>query len=689
MARRRLDSWKEIAAYLARDVTTVRRWEKREGLPIHRHLHDKLGSVYAYSDEIDEWSERRRAVTFPIDTNGDQSPRKLEPEPPQADADAPALLSSAPVRPRWPTRTMAMLVFALVVVLAMLPRGNFERTTEGRPVEVAITPPEGVTVTSLALGPKGDQVAFSGFRSGEAPRLWIRKLDSISSMELSATDGAAFPFWSPDGNHVGFFAQARLKTISLSTREVRELAAAPDGRGGTWNDQDVILFAPSHDGPILRISASGGPAIPVTTVEGRPPFAHAWPEFLPGGRRFLYLDMTHHGKHGIHVGDVDTGPIKRVVEAYSSGGFTADGYLLFVRDHLLAQRFDIETLELIGEPIVVADSVLAHYGWNHKADFSTSRTGVLAVRHGVDGDNRLAWVERSGRELGSLAEALAYSNPVISPDGNRAVATVYTTRSGYPANLWQIDLATLHASRLTISERMDLAPLWSADAERLMFVSNRSGRLDLYERAAVTAGEDTRLKCSLPPTPSIAVSESWTRDGRYLTYSAIHPRTKEDVWLIALEENAEHRPLLRGDANESQSQVSPDGRFIAYASDESGRFEVYVQSFPELGRKWQVSTTGGADPRWRGDGRELFYLGLDRKMMAVDVMPGPAAQSGTPRALFSTGIKYLWQDTRNHYDVTPDGQRFLILAPRAEPQAGSFTLIFNWTTALTVRTSSN
>jgi hypothetical protein len=675
MARTRLDSWKEIAAYLKRDVTTVRRWEKREGLPVHRHLHDKLGSVYAFTDEIDAWSDRRRASAESL------------PSPGETIAGNGNDITHLAWR-RWPLLAIPLLlaVGAAIMVLSFKSRA---RTTEATsPFDVAIVPPGGATVTSMALAPGGDQVAISGFRSAESPRLWIRRLDSIASTELAGTEGASFPFWSPGGDHLGFFAEGKLKTISLSTREVRELADAEDARGGTWNENGVILFAPAGDGAIYRIPESGGQAARVTTVHGRPTFAHAWPEFLPGGRRFLYLDMSRHGRHGIFVGDIDTGAIKRLVEVYSSAGFSTDGYLLFARDHLFAQRFDPESLELTGEPVMVADQVLTHYVWNHKADFSIARNGRLAVRRGMDAQNRMVWVDRRGREIGSLTDAFGYSNPAISPDGTRAAVTVYPTTRPDLANLWLFNLPTLEASRLTLSAAVDLAPVWSADGERLMFLSDRSGRMELFERPALAAGEDTRAPHTWPAAPGIPVPESWSPDGRYLTYSATHAKTKDDVWLLELHGERKRKPLLQSDANETQSQVSPDGRFIAYASDESGRFEVHVQTFPKPGQQWQVSAKGGADPRWRGDGRELFYVSSDRKLMAVEVVPGSPPRYGVPRELFPTGIKYLWQDTRNHYDVSPDGRHFLLLVPRADPQSGSYTLIVNWNAPLSASSAS-
>ena len=693
MPRHRLDAWKEIAAYLKRDVTTVRRWEKREGLPVHRHLHDKLGSVYAFTDEIDEWSARRAAT--PVDNDSD---RNASTESNGASAASSAFGGAdATLSPRRWSVFVPLLVIAVVVAIVTVPRSNRANTSAGEPShfgspqDFAISPPEGVTVTSLALAPAGDQVVFSGFRTGEPPRLWIRRLDSISATELAGTEGAMFPFWSPDSGRVGFFAQEKLRTIALSTREIRELASTPHPRGGSWSEHDVILFAPDDDGPICRVSAVGGEVTTVTAVEEMSE-GHGWPDFLPGGQRFLYFDQRMRG-HGIYVGDLKAGPVKRLVEVYSSGTYTSDGYLLFAREHLMAQRFDVERLELIGEPVIVAERVLSHYGWHHKVDVSTSKNGLLALRRGDDGLTRLTLVDRSGHELASLANATEYSNPAISPDGTKAAITVYESLANRPANLFLLDLATLQSTRVTFGPHLDLAPVWSPEGDRLFFLSNRRGPMQLYERFIPGGGDAALLPVPMKEALGKAmlpwmIPESWAADHSYLTYSIQHVDTKSDVWMLDLRNGLAPRPLLDGGANEAQSQISPDGHYIAYTSDESGRFEVYVQTFPERGQKWQVSSAGGADPRWRGDGRELFYVAADRRMMAVDVQTGPPRRYGTPRALFLTQLKYLWQDTRNHYDVTPDGQRFLVLAMRPDPRSAAYTMIFNWKGALTARTSS-
>jgi Tol biopolymer transport system component len=666
MPRRRLDAWKEIAAYLKRDVTTVRRWEKREGLPVHRHLHDKLGSVYAYTDEIDEWSVRRAST--PAGENGGGEPAAPAPSP-----------------RRWRIVASAGVLAAAVLVMVMLPRPTHVSSPPGPPMDFAISPPVRVIVASLALAPAGDHVVFSGYRAGEPSRLWIRRLDSISVIELAGTDGASLPFWSPDGGRVGFFAQEKLKTIALGTREIRELASAPHPRGGSWSEHDVILFAPDDDGPICRVGAPGGAVTAVTAVEELSE-GHAWPDFLPGGQRFLYFDQRVRG-HGIYVGDLDAGPIRRLVEVYSSGMYTPEGYLLYARDHLLAQRFDPGTLELIGEPVIVADRVLSHYGWHHKMDVSTSRTGLLAVRRGDDGLTRLTWVNRAGRELGSVADAVEYSNPTISPDGTQAAITAYESPSHRQGNLFLLDLTTLQSTRVTFGPHMDVAPVWSPDGDRLFFLSNRRGPMELYERSLTGGAESTLLPVPRKEALGRAtlpwmIPESWASDHTYLTYSVGQVETKSDVWMLDLRNGLSPRPLLNGSANEAHSQISPDGRYIAYASDESGRFEIYVQSFPVLGQKWQVSSAGGADPRWKRDGRELYYVAADRRMMAVQIDPGPSRRYGAPRPLFQTDLKYLWQDTRNHYDVTPDGQRFLILAPRVDPRSAAYTMILNWSGAL-------
>lgn len=671
---RRLESWKEIAAYLGRDVTTVRRWEKREGLPVHRHRHDRLGSVFAYTNEVDSWC-RQRSEPAPSggadDANDSEAaesvslPERAEPSP-----------------PRW--RYIRRAAVATLIVAALGAAGatllnHRNEAGAGRTVRIALVPPEGARVFSVALSPEGDQVAFSASVDGGPVRLSLRRLDSVIARELSGTDEASFPFWSPDGQHLGFFAGGRLKTIALSTGDVRDLCAAPAGRGGAWNVRGTILFSPGHDQPLFAVAAAGGPTRQVTSLDGFHVGGHAWPDFLPDGRHFLYSDVSiSRERHGIYVGDLETGSAKKLVSVYSSASYSGDGYLIHAEiDRLVARRFDLETLEVSGPPIPVADRVLLQYELGHKSEFSASRSGLLAVRSTPVDLRRLDWVDRDGRVLGTLGEPAQYANPTLSPDGRSVLATITEPPDTGDANLWLFDTASGTRRRLTSGSRLDFAPVWAPQADRIVFASARDKRFGVYGRD-MSAGAIEEIPVPPGVRRLMSVPESWSSDGRYLTYSTIESATRSDVWLMETGARKPPIPLLRGNHNEGQSQISPDGRLLAFASDESGRFEVYVQTFPDGRETWRVSSGGANDPRWRGDGRELFFIAASGRMMAVDVGRGPAAAFGAPRPLFQTRIEVLWNDMRNHYDVAPDGRRFLVLVPHEDLRAVPFAIVFPW-----------
>ena len=669
--RRRLDAWKEIAAYLKRDVTTVRRWERREGLPVHRHLHGKLGSIFAYSDEIDEWSQRRSMPLGPSD--------QLESGATSEEIAArqrPGSWLAEPFRHRfWKVGLAAVTATAVLAVASRVVWTPQARPRLDGPVRVAIVTPEVSRVNSLSVSPDGNHVAFTAPDRAGSDQLWVRRIDSDASQPLPGTSGATFPFWSPDGQAIGFFAGGRLKRVALSTREVRDLADAPDGRGGTWNDRDTIVFAPASGGPLFRVAASGGPVVAVTSIRSSPVEGHGWPEFLPDGQHFLYTDYSGDPhRYGIYAGDLETGKAKRLLPVYSSAAYSSDGFLLYARDALVAQPFDLDRLEPIGDAVPVATRAMQHYGLGHKVDFSVSRSGLLMVRTATDEQKRLVWFDRTGRPIGEVGEAALYSNPALSPDGSALVVTVGQNDSG-PANLWLFDLATGASSRLTFATGLDVAPVWAPTADRIMFASTRSRKLELFQYDLTRGGPETKVLAA----PMMQIPETWTGDGRHLTFSTMRPNTKSDVWTWQLDDRPPV-PVLQGPFNEGQSQVSPDGRFIAYTSDESGRFEVYIQSFPVPEEKWQISAGGGFDPRWRRDGRELFYVGADRKLMAVNIRARTRIQHGPAKPLFDTGLVDLWQDTRNHYEVAPDGRRFLVMVPRVDPRSVPFTMLVNWQT---------
>jgi Tol biopolymer transport system component len=644
--RRRLDSWKAIAQYLSRDVTTVRRWEKHEGLPVHRHLHAKLGSVHAFTDEIDEWWLKRTS-------------------PARDDLSA---VGGARQFPTLPASSLVSLAVILVLTAGPGSRATGARAGLGETAaRFALTPPPGVLVESLVIAPDGHRAAFSA-RGPDGTMLWIREFDSPVSTPLPGTQGVSYPFWSADGHQVGFFADARLKRISISTREIHDLAPAPVGLGGTWNAQGEIVFAPDRGAPLMRMSIATGQVQPITSLGAGFREGHAWPFFLPDGRHVLYTDYCADGRrYGIYVKDLDTGRTSRLVAAYSSAAYLTDGHLLYVgrTGSLVAHQLDLTRLEVKGEPVAIADRVLLLGDAAFHGDFSVSRDGIIAARTADDERNRLVWTDRSGKRLGTIGQMGSLGNPTLSSDGTKLAATVDNAGR---SRIWVFDAAGGDGRPLTTG-RIDYAPLWSNAADRLWFMSVGDRGPVMNERA-LDADHDSAMTSA----PRALVLDSRSRDGRYATFGRIGAGTRYDVWAWRVPDQKVF-PVLTGTANEGQSQLSPDGRWLAYASDESGRFEVYVRAFPESTWVRQVSTGGANDPRWRSDGRELFFIAADRKLMAAPIETEPAFQMDRPTSLFDTGIEALWQDTRNHYDVSSDGSRFVLLAPERDRRTAPFTVI--------------
>ena len=529
----------------------------------------------------------------------------------------------------------------------------------------------------VAVSPDGQQLAFVASEPGGKRQLWIRPLESLLARSLPETDGAAYPFWSPDSRSVGFFADGKLKKIEVGGGSPLSICDAPDARGGSWNRDDVILFEPQFREPIHRVSATGGKPVPVTSFNAsRRETTHRWPFFLPDGRRFLFFSGSHSTSaqsdlDAIFVGSLDGGKPKLLVRARSNAAY-ASGHLLFVRHKtLLAQRFDPKTLSLSGDAAPIAENVQDDPGF-FNAVFSVSQQGTLAYQEagGTIGLSEVAWIDRSGKKIGTLGDPADYYDPRISPDGRRVAVVI-----GDPGDIWIYDVARPARTRLTFAPGSDNAPTWSPDGRRVAFSSQRSGSGDLYVRAASGTGADELLSSS----KVVKVANSWFPDGRYLVYTAFPdaPGSKADLWLLSVADR-KASPLVRTEFDEVAGAFSSDGRWLAYASNESGRFEIYVKTFPELGGNWQVSTAGGIEPRWRRDGKELFYLTTDGKVMAVEVHTDAAFEVSTPQALFVTPFKNAsgWR-----YDVTPDGQRFLVNRP-VDEESSPITLVQNWTTLL-------
>jgi Tol biopolymer transport system component len=605
-----------------------------------------------------------------------------------AEAGSQAGLPAAVVARRRARGRLGWIV-AAVLAASLAAFGVFQlRKPPAAPaiVRSIVLPPEKAAFTFVGQGggpvaasPDGRQLAFVAAEPGGKRQLWIRPLESLLARSLPATEGAAYPFWSPDGRSVGFFADGKLKKIEVGGGPPLSICDAPDPRGGSWNRDGVILFEPQFREPIYRVSAAGGKPVPVTGFDAsRHETTHRWPFFLPDGRRFLFFSGSHSTSadsdlDAIFVGSLDGGKPKRLVDARSNAAYAA-GHLLFVRHKtLLAQRFDPKSLRLSGDAFPIAENVQDDPGF-FNAVFSVSQQGTLAYQEagGTIGLSEVTWVDRTGKKLDVLDDPADFYDPRISPDGRRVAVVV-----GDPGDIWIYDVVRHTRTRMTFAGGSDNAPTWSPDGTRLAFSSQRSGNGDLYARAAAGTGSDELLASS----KAFKVANSWSPDGRFLVFaaSAGAPGSKADLWLLSLS-NRRASPLLRTGSDEMAGAFSPDGHWLAYASDESGRFEIYVMKFPaEPGVKWQVSTAGGAEPRWRRDGRELFYVGPDGRVMAVSVATGADFEVGKPQAVFVASLK---NAAGARYDVAPDGQRFLLNRPVGDESSPPITLVQNWTALL-------
>jgi eukaryotic-like serine/threonine-protein kinase len=594
----------------------------------------------------------------------------------------------APVVARRRSRERLAWIVAGILAASTIALGVLELRrprSESPVVRSTVLPPEnrsfsfvGGGAGPVAVSPDGRQLAFVASESGAKKQLWVRPLESLVAKPLPATADATYPFWSPDSRFLGFFADGKLKKIEAAGGPALSICDAPDARGGSWSREGTILFEPSFRDPIHRVSANGGKSVPVTKLDvSRNETTHRWPFFLPDGRRFLFFSGSHTAGaeselDAIFVGSLDGQKPKLLVNARSNPAYAA-GHLLFVRQKtLLAQPFDPKSLKLTSEAFPIVENVQDDPGF-FSAVFSVADQGTLAYQPASSstGLSELVWVDRSGKKIDVLGDPDAYLEPRISPDGRRVAVTV-----GDPGDIWIYDLARRVRTRLTFAESDDFAPTWSPDGTRVAYSSQRSGSGDLYAKAASGTGADELLASS----KIFKVPNSWSPDGRYLVYIAFQgaPGSKADLWLLSLPDG-KASPLLQTQFDELQGVFSSDGRWLAYASNESGRFEIYVQPFPGPGGKWQISTSGGIHPRWARGGKELFFLAPEGKIMSVEVRAHTVFEAGAPKALFATALKNV---PGPPYDVSSDGQRILLNRPIGEESSPPITLVQNWTTLL-------
>jgi Tol biopolymer transport system component len=581
----------------------------------------------------------------------------------------------APVVARRKNREKLAWAVAAAALLGMAGLGyGFVRRAPKPPQIVRFeipTPPEVTTIDAPRISPDGRLLAFNATDASGKVRIWLRPLNALAAQPLSGTDGAGRPFWSPDSRFLGFVADGKLKKVDVSGSPPTKICDAPGGSDGSWSPQGVILLDGTGPDPIKKVSAAGGlPVVVVKPEASRKEVQIGWPEFLPDGKHFLYMAMTDKPEDSAYrVGSLDSKETQLFAPAQTMLTYVPQGYLLFVRDKtLVAQPFDAKAQKTTGEPVPLAEQI----GTDSVglARFSVSRDGVLAYRTGDDG-NRLVWVDRSGKEVDSVGDVGDYGSPSLSPGGDRLAFGLSDPRNG-KVDVWVRELARGVNSRATFGTGSNISPLWSPDGTRIVFSSNRNGNYDLFEKPASGQGDEKLLLKS----DEFKFACDWSRDGKYILYSSQGKTTQWDIWALPTFGDGKPIPVVVGPFLEIKPRLSPDGKFLSHGSNESGRGEVYVRTFPGGDGKWQVSNAGGSDAEWSADGRELYYRAPDQKLMVVEVQTANGFQAGIPKALF-TG-RTLAGPARNKYLASPDGKRFLFVSPLNRDAMTPTTVVMNW-----------
>jgi len=609
----------------------------------------------------------RGPVRTLFESPSEAPPAIVKPPPAERRGDASVQTLPLPIPSRW---SPLWIVLAVAVVLFLLVREFMGPRLQPRGGVVLFTQsaPEGSPLASGGiLSPDSRYIVFVT-RDHEAaqPRLYLKQMDSPEVRPVAGTEGASDPFWSPASDMIGFFANGELKTVDLRGDAPKAVAPVPvSSGGGTWSSTGPILFSDWQTG-LYRVDPSGGPVTAVTTVNrSTGELVQKLPQFLPDGRHFIFfVRNATEEQTGSYVGSLDTPKRTRILaQSDSPAIYSAPGYLLYVQDDILmAQRFDAARLEASGKPMELARNVSAPGDADGK--MISASANLLTFRSGAK-MQQLAWFARGGQRVGSIPVPNVLRSPMFSPDQKQLVAM-----DGGP-RMWTVDLERNAATRL---EGEGTYPLWSPDGNRIAFESHN--HVILYLRNIAGSAQDEVLVND----SERKILNDWTPFGNYLLYTALSPATKMDLFLLPMSGDKKPVPLLRTPFNESQGRISPNGQWISYVSDESGIPEVYVQRFPSLGDKRIVSIGGGVEPMWRRDGKELFYLSPDYSVVSVSFAPGASPVIGRPKPLFRAPVNT--STSRNHYAVTPDGQRFLINVEDQSSYLSPITVMVNWTEAL-------
>lgn len=615
--------------------------------------------------------------------DSEEGPRYIETVPrrgyrfvaPVSERDDPRLeRAEAPVgtssNRRWVWAVACAFLPVAAVFVAVL---RYREPVEPGTLRYTIAPPAGTRFSGVALSPDGQTIVFRAVTPDATSVLWIRRLDSLTAHPLKGTEDGTDPFWSPNGRHIGFFAGGKLKRVGAENGAPDVICDAPNPRGGSWGEDDTIVFAPDSRSGLSRVPAAGGAARSITTlIAADHTTSHRWPQFFPDGRRFLFTQMAGDARRaGIFAGSIDGGAPVRLLPDVSNAVYARDGYILFSRaDALVAQPFDAMHLRLTGEPVTVAEGVgrlVTMY-----APFSVAEDRRL-IYEGHNPRSRFVWFDRTGREIGSVGQPARQGDPALSRNGTRVLSWKGEVAA---VDIWIDDLALGTSSRLTFTGE-DVVPVWSSDEKRAIFRSNRNGPGDLYLKDLTrTDPEELLLRTPFRKEPT-----DWSPDGQYLLFDNYDntdtSRPQPDMCVLPLHGDRVVARYQETPFTRWSGRFSPDGRWIAFAGDETGKPEVYVQAFPANNVRWRVSINGGDQPQWRQDGRELFFVSADESLCAVRVShDGAELRFTSPRPLFRMRAKH--SRLRNTYAVSGDGERFLVDMPVEDPAAVPLTVVTSW-----------
>jgi len=569
--------------------------------------------------------------------------------------------------------TLATLATVVAVVLAI---GQLRRPA--RPatlVRASIVLPEKTFVGDLALSPEGGRLAFTVANTAGQLTLWVRDLAAAAAHPIAGSEGARFPFWSPDGRFVAFFADAKLKKVEAAGGAVLAICDAENGVGGSWNREGTIVFAPFPTAGLYRVLASGGKPVPVTKLDARRhEKAHRYPFFLPDGRHFLYTTTNLVGGAGedsnaIRFASLDGREDRLLVATFSNAQF-ASGRLLYARDEtLVAQGLDPDRGALKGEPVVIEPRVSRTTDWAGFFAFSASEQAIVDAAPSVV-PSQLVWFDRSGTPGGSVGPPENYFQFRLSPDQRRVAAAVMNT-SRNRAEIWTVDVASGSASKLVSGPEVFL-PAWSADSSRVFYATlpDKSATPRIWFKPIDGSKEQPFAESSDNQSPW-----DWSPDGRFLAMLKVPLEGKRfnEIWILPASDPKHSTPFATEYQDQGDARFSPDGKWLAFTANESGSAEVYVRPFPGPGGTWKISAAGGFLPQWRGDGKEMFFLSPDGKLMAVPIVLAPAFHAGTPAALFSP------QSSTSLFEAARDGKRFLINTIQEGAGSPPLNLLLNWT----------